>query len=428
MNSYQNSMDFLDLAEQIIPLGSQTFSKSRTQYPIGVSPLFIDRGEGSKIWDIDGNEYVDFVNSLLAVSIGYNNENINTAVIEQLKKGVTFTLPSKLEYEVASLLVDIVPCAEMVRFGKNGSDATSAAIRLARAYTKRDYVAICGYHGWHDWYIGATTRNFGVPTATSGLTFPFAYNDIDDLERLLIRNKDKFAAIIMEPINSTYPKPGYLEAVRELANQHKVVLVFDEICTGARLAPGGAQELFNVVPDLCSMGKGLANGHPLSAIMGKRDIMELCSEIFFSGTFGGETLSLAAARQVLTMVKSGVVTKQLEQTGTKVINGAREIVADNGLSDIFSFSGHPSWSFINISRKTINDTMLLKTLFLQEMFKRGVLVLSSHNISYAHSASDVAQLLTAYSETMIVIKNSLKTNTIEQSLDCDPLKMLFSVR
>ena len=428
MNSYQNSLDFLDLVEKVIPLGSQTFSKSRTQYPVGVSPLFIERGEGSKIWDIDGNEYVDFVNSLLAVSIGYNNVSINTAVIEQLKKGVTFTLPSKLEYEVASLLVDIVPCAEMVRFGKNGSDATSAAIRLARAYTKRDYVAICGYHGWHDWYIGATTRNFGVPTATSELTFPFAYNDIDDLERLLIRNKDKFAAIIMEPINSTYPKPGYLEAVRELANQHKVVLVFDEICTGARLAPGGAQELFNVVPDLCSMGKGLANGHPLSAIMGKRDIMELCSEIFFSGTFGGETLSLAAARQVLTMVKSGVVTKQLEQTGTKVINGAREIVADNGLSDIFSFSGHPSWSFINISRKTINDTMLLKTLFLQEMFKRGVLVLSSHNISYAHSASDVAQLLTAYSETMIVIKNSLKTNTIEQSLDCDPLKLLFSVR
>ncbi len=428
MNSYQNSMDFLDLAEKIIPLGSQTFSKSRTQYPVGVSPLFIDRGEGSKVWDIDGNQYVDFANSLLAVSIGYNHASVNAAVIEQLKKGVSFSLPSKLEYEVASLLVDMVPCAEMVRFGKNGSDATSAAIRLARAYTQRDYVAVCGYHGWHDWYIGTTTKNLGVPAATSGLSFSFPYNDIDALEHLLSSHKDKFAAIIMEPINAVYPTPGYLEAVRELATKHKVVLIFDEICTGARLSPGGAQELFGVTPDLCAMGKGLANGHPLSAVMGKREIMELCSEIFFSGTFGGENLSLAAAKEVLTLVKSGVVTKKLEQTGSKIMEGVRGIVTDNGLDGIFSFSGHPSWSFINISRETVNDTMLLKTLFLQEMFKRGILVLSAHNISYAHSSSDVTQLLAAYSETMAIIKNIVKKNNVRDSLECEPLKLLFKVR
>ena len=428
MTVYKNSTEFLSIAESIIPLGSQTFSKSRTQYPVGASPLFIDRGDGSRVWDIDGNEYIDFVNSLLAVSIGYNNPVINKAVIEQLKKGVTFTLPSTLEYDVARLLVDIVPCAEMVRFAKTGSDATSAAIRLARAYSKRNLIAVCGYHGWHDWYIGTTTKNSGVPPTVSELSFVFPYNDIDALESLLISKKGKFAAIIMEPMNSVYPAAGYLQKVRELADQHKVVLIFDEICTGARLAPGGAQELFGIKPDLCTMGKGLANGHPLSAVMGKREIMELCSEIFFSGTFGGETLSLAAAKQVLTMVKSGIVTKKLEQTGTKIIDGVREIVADNGLDEIFSFSGHPSWSFINISRSTINDQMLLKTLFLQEMFKRGMLLLSSHNISYAHSTSDITQLLGAYSETMAVIKNSLKTNTIEQSLDCEPLKMLFSVR
>lgn len=428
MNLYQNSMDFLDLVEKIIPLGSQTFSKSRVQYPVGVSPLFIDRGEGSKIWDIDGNEYVDFVNSLLAVSIGYNHASVNAAVIEQLKKGVSFTLPSKLEYEVASLLVDIVPCAEMVRFGKNGSDATSAAIRLARAYTKRDFVAVCGYHGWHDWYIGTTTKNLGVPTATAELTFSFPYNDIDALERLLKSNKNKFAAIIMEPINAVYPKPGYLEAVKELANQHKVVLIFDEICTGARLAPGGAQELFDVTPDLCVMGKGLANGHPLSAVMGKREIMELCSEIFFSSTFGGETLSLAAAKQVLTMVQSGVVTKKLEETGLTIIKGVKDIVSSCDLDDIFSLSGHPSWSFINISRETTEDVMLVKTLFLQEMFKRGIIILSSHNISYSHSLSDVDLLLAAYAETMTIIKNSLKKNNVRESLECEPLKLLFKIR
>jgi glutamate-1-semialdehyde 2,1-aminomutase len=428
VNSYQNSMDFLDLVEKIIPLGSQTFSKSRTQYPVGVSPLFIERGEGSKVWDIDGNKYVDFVNSLLAVSIGYNHPSVNAAVTEQLKKGVSFSLPSKLEYEVASLLVDMVPCAEMVRFGKNGSDATSAAIRLARAYTQRDCIAVCGYHGWHDWYIGTTTKNLGVPAVSSDLSFSFPYNDIDALERLLISHKDNFAAIIMEPMNAVYPSLGYLEAVREIATKHKVVLIFDEICTGARLSPGGAQELFGVTPDLCVMGKGLANGHPLSAVLGKREIMELCSEIFFSGTFGGENLSLAAAKEVLTLVKTGVVTKKLEQTGSIIMEGVRGIVADNGLDGIFSVSGHPSWSFINISRETVNDVMLLKTLFLQEMFKRGILVLSSHNISYAHSSSDVTKLLVAYSETLSVLKDSIKNNSVRDTLECEPLKLLFKVR
>lgn len=428
MNPFQNSTDFLEKAEMIIPLASQTFSKSRVQYPVGVSPLFIDRGEGSKAWDIDGNQYIDFVNSLLAVSIGYKNPSVNNAVIEQLKKGISFSLPSKLEYEVASLLVDMVPCAEMVRFGKNGSDATSAAIRLARAYTKCDYIAVCGYHGWHDWYIGTTTKNLGVPDAISGLTFPFPYNDINALEHLLCSHKDKFAAIIMEPINSSYPLPGYLEAVRELATKHQVVLIFDEICTGARLSPGGAQELFGVTPDLCAMGKGLANGHPLSAVMGRREIMELCTEIFFSGTFGGENLSLAAAKEVLTLVKSGDVTKKLELTGSKIIEGVSKIVADNELNEIFSISGHPSWSFINIARKSIDETMLLKTLFLQEMFKRGILILSTHNISYAHSSSDVIKLLAAYSETMGIIKNSLRNNNVRDYLECEPLKLLFKVR
>jgi len=428
MNSFQNSTSFLESAEMIIPLGSQTFSKSRVQYPVGVSPLFIDRGEGSRVWDIDDNQYIDFVNSLLAVSIGYNNDSVNAAVTEQLKKGVSFSLPTKLEYEVASLLVDIVPCAEMVRFGKNGSDATTAAVRLARAYTQRDYIAVCGYHGWHDWYIGTTSKNLGVPEASSGLSFPFPYNNLDALEKLLCSHKNKFAAIIMEPINSVYPEPGYLEAVKELAIKHKVVLIFDEICTGARLSPGGAQELFNVTPDLCVMGKGLANGHPLSAIMGKREIMELCSEIFFSGTFGGENLSLAAAKQVLMMVKSGVVTKKLEHTGSKIIKCVREIVADNNLNNIFSFSGHPSWSFINISRETVDDMMVLKTLFLQEMFKRGVLILSTHNISYAHSSSDVTKLLLAYSETMEIIKNAVKNDNVRNLLECEPLKLLFKVR
>src|SRR3990172_7746275 len=180
-NRYAQSEAMLTRALQSIPLGSQTFSKSITQYPRGVSPLFLTRGKGSRVWDVDGNEYIDFVNALAAISLGYNDPDVNNAVISQLEEGTIFTLPHELEIKVAEKIVEMVPCAEMARFGKNGSDATSGAIRLARAYTKRDHVAVCGYHGWQDWYIGSTARNLGVPKATRDPTHVFTYNYIDSL-------------------------------------------------------------------------------------------------------------------------------------------------------------------------------------------------------------------------------------------------------
>ena len=175
---YKQSEAFLKKVEKIIPLGSQTFSKSKTQFPYGVAPYFIEKGLGAKVWDLDGNEYTDFVNGLLSISLGYQDPDVDAAVKKQLKNGVSFSLPHRLEYELAEKIIDMVPCAEMVRYGKNGSDATAGAIRVARAYTGRDHVATCGYHGWQDWSIGATTRNLGVPEATSQLAHAFKYNDI----------------------------------------------------------------------------------------------------------------------------------------------------------------------------------------------------------------------------------------------------------
>ena len=274
-------------ARRTIPLGTQTFSKSYTQYPHGVSPYFIARGKGSHVWDIDGNEYVDFVNALCSVTLGYGDTDVDSAVRTQLDDGVIFSLPHPIETEVAEAIVEMVPCAEAVRFGKNGSDATSGAIRLARAYTKRDRVAVCGYHGWQDWYIGSTARSAGVPDAVKQLTHSFAYNDLESLNRLLDAHPNDFAAVILEPMNVTYPKPGFLESVRELTEQRGIILIFDETITGFRFANGGAQELFGVTPDLATFGKGLANGYPLSAIAGRSDIMKLMEEIFFSFTFGG---------------------------------------------------------------------------------------------------------------------------------------------
>lgn len=428
MEKYNKSLEHLKKVQEIIPLGSQTFSKSFKQYPLGVSPLFIEKGEASRVWDIDGNEYIDFVNSLLAVSIGYNNTEINDAVKKQLEIGVSFSLPTKIEYDVAELLIEMVPCAEMVRFGKNGSDVTSAAVRLARGYTGKQRIAVCGYHGWHDWYIGTTTKDLGVPTSVSNLTHTFKYNDIESLSSLLEKYHNQFAAIILEPMNFIYPKKGFLEGVRALADKHNIILIFDEICTGLRYAKGGAQELFGVQPDLCVLGKGLANGFPLSALLGRKKIMEMCSEIFFSGTFGGEAVSLAAAKQVLTMVRDRDILEKIRTIGQKVILGVEKIILDNRLDKIISISGHPSWSFITINGRDETETMLVKTLFLQEMFNHGVLILFTHNISYAHSQADVDYLLGAYIKVFRKIKSALENGTLINDVKCAPLEVLFKVR
>ncbi|MBW1735929.1 MAG: aminotransferase class III-fold pyridoxal phosphate-dependent enzyme, partial [Deltaproteobacteria bacterium] len=256
ISRYRKSKEFLTRAEKVIPLASQTFSKSHIQYP-EASPYFLVRGKGSRVWDVDGNEYIDFVNGLLPVILGYCDPDVDKAVMEQMKKGVTFSLASPLECELAEMLVDLIPCAEMVRFGKSGSDATAGAVRVARAYTGRERVAVCGYHGWQDWYIGSTVRNKGVPECVRRLTHSFTYNDLSSLERLFDQYPGEIAVVILEPMNVEDPAPRFLEGVKEVTHKHGAILVFDEIITGFRYALGGAQELFGVVPDLAAVGKSM---------------------------------------------------------------------------------------------------------------------------------------------------------------------------
>lgn len=428
MRKFTLSEAYLARAQKVIPLGSQTFSKSRTQYPYGVSPYFIRRAEGSRAWDLDGNEYIDFVSSLAAVTLGYNDPDVNTAVREQLESGVIFSLPHPIEAEVAELICEMVPCAEMVRFGKNGSDATSGAIRLARAYTGRDRVAVCGYHGWQDWYIGSTTRNRGVPKATQQLTHTFTYNDLESLEHLLAEHSGDFAAVILEPMNVAYPSSGFLEGVKLLAQEHGALLVFDETITGFRFSKGGAQEYFGVTPDLATFGKGLANGYPLSAIAGRRDVMKLMEEIFFSFTFGGEALSLAAAKATLTKLKTQPVVATLVARGEAIMAGAGGIIEKEKLSDVFAVSGHPTWSFLNIRDARGARAFEIKTLWMQELLQRGILSVGSHNLSYAHSQHDVEVLIKTYSEVLPMIGRALDEGLLREALRCEPLAPLFKVR
>ena len=396
VSRYANSEKWLERALKTIPLGSQTFSKSKTQYPTGVSPYFLVRGIGSRVWDVDGNEYIDLVNSLAAVTLGYNDPDVTRAVEAQLKDGVIFSLPHPLEAQVAEKIVEMVPCAEMVRFGKNGSDATAGAIRIARAYTGRDHVAVCGYHGWQDWYIGSTARNLGVPKSTREMTHTFTYNNIESLQKLFTEYKDQFAAVILEPMNVAYPENGFLEAVKELTHKNGAVLVFDETITGFRYSKGGAQEYFGVTPDLATFGKGLANGYPVSAVAGRADLMRLMEEVFFSFTFGGETLSLAASLATMTKLQKEPVIETIAATGKKIMEGLNALIEKHDAGSFLSTAGHPTWSFLVIKDTPSYSMWEIKTLFLQEMFARGILTIGTHNVSFAHTAKDVSTVITAY--------------------------------
>lgn len=420
---YSASNEHFNRAIKSIPTGSQTFSKSHYSLPKGAAPLFIEKGKGSHVWDIDGNEYIDLVNGLLSVSLGYCNEDVDQAIIDQLKQGITFSLPHKLETEVAEKLIDMIPCAEMVRFGKNGTDATSAAIRLARAFTGKDKVAICGYHGWQDWYIGTTTRKIGVPDKTAELSMCFKFNDLSSLIKLFKNQKD-IAAVILEPMSSAAPEEGFLKGIKALCKEHNAVLIFDEMITGFRFHNGGAQALFDVTPDLATFGKGMANGMPISAIVGRAEIMQYMDKIFYSGTFGGETLSLAAANCVIDVYNSQHVVKHFANIGKLIADGIFDLTAKYGI-EWFSLIGHDSWKIMLIDH---DDEVLIKSILIQELCKNGVLTIGTHNISYAMNNSDVDKILKAYDSALFSINNAIKKNCLADLLAGEIIKPVFKVR
>jgi glutamate-1-semialdehyde aminotransferase len=425
---YSKSTKFLHRAEKSIPLGSQTFSKSRTQYPVGVSPLFINRANGTYVWDIDGNKYIDLVNSLAAITIGYKNKKIDNSVRKQMKKGSIFSLPGILEAEVAELIIETVPSAEMVRFAKNGSDVTTAAIRLSRAYTGKEEIAFCGYHSWQDWYIGSTSMNKGVPKDVAKLSHRFIYNDIESLRKIFENRPNKIAAVILEPMTSEYPKNNFLNEVKGLAKKNNSILIFDETITGYRYSIGGAQLEFNVTPDLTTLGKGIANGYPLSAIVGKREIMNEIENIFFSGTFGGELLSLAAAKTVIQMHLNFDITGRITSVGSKIALELQKIINSYKMEEFLHISGHPTWKFLNWEGNEKFNTQVIKTYFMQEMFKKGVLVLSTHNNSLSLTEKISEQVINIYGEVISDLSKSISDTSLLSKLHVKPIQPLFTLR
>lgn len=424
--NFSNSNSFLKKVLKVIPLGSQTFSKSHVQYPENLSPLFLQKGQGSRVWDMDGNVFIDLVNGLMSNVLGYNDEAVNKAIVSQLNRGISFSLPTELEYTLANLLIQIIPCAEMVRFGKTGTDVTSAAVRLSRAYTQRDKVLVCGYHGWQDWYIGTTTRNLGVPKTVSALTDVVPYNDLNTLENLL--KTREYAAFIMEPVNLFEPAVGYLQSVRQLTQQHGTVLVFDEIVTGFHFALGGAQEYFGVTPDLACFGKGLGNGMPISAIVGKSEIMKLMDAIFFSGTFGGEALSLAAGIAVIEKMQQEPVINHLWHFGKELADELQSLIQTYDLTQVIKLNGYAPWKILTFHDADNISSSAIRTFLQKEMIENGILMLTTHNISYAMNHHDREEIIRAYDNSLGKLRESLMNNSLLADLECPIVQSIFKVR
>ncbi len=422
------SQAWLERSRKVIPGCAQTFSKGYTQYVQGVAPIFLERGKGCRVWDVDGNPYIDYVQGLLPNILGYAHEGVNAAVAAQLSQGHSFSLPHPLEVQLAERLTRLIPCAEMVRFGKNGSDATSGAVRAARAFTGRERIACCGYHGWQDWYVGSTTRNAGVPKAVRELTHPFPYNDLASLEKLLEEHHGELAAVIMEPVNFVEPAPGFLEGVKHLAQHHGALLIFDEICTGFHFGLGGAQKLFGVTPDLACFGKAMGNGFPISCVVGRADAMRVFDDIFFSFTFAGEVAAMAAAMKVLDVLEQTDALARMEANGRTLQDGIAAMAREAGLGQRVRAVGRPQWSLMKFSDQNGADSPLLKNLFQQEAVKRGVLLLVTHNLTAAHDAQAIHQTLEIYAEVLKTLAMWLEDSNPARFLEGPMTQPVFRVR
>lgn len=408
-------------ATHLIPAHSQTLAKGPTQYVQGVAPNYLQRGSGARVWDVDGNEYLDYNMGIGPISLGYAYPAVDEAIKQQLNEGITFSLPHPLEVELAEKLRQILPNAHSVRYGKTGAEVTSAAVRLARAYTGRDNVLCCGYHGWHDWYIGVTGRNAGVPTAVKNLVHTFNYNDINSLIEGL---DDDTACVILEPMAFDFPQDNFLHRLKGACQGNGTLLIFDEMWTGFRLALGGAQTYFQVLPDLACYSKAIANGMPLAVLTGREDIMEMLDEeVFFFSTFGGETLSLAAALATINEMERYDVPDYLAKQGQKLLDGYNAIASLLAIPYTLC-KGHPARTMVTFSAE-YGDPLHLKSLMQQEMIKRGILWSGFHNLSFSHSDEDIAYTLSVYEEVLPILETAVAENSVLERLHGRPVQPVF---
>jgi glutamate-1-semialdehyde aminotransferase len=413
-------------AKEIIPGGSQTFSKGVTQFVEGFAPKYLARGKGCRVWDPDGNEFIDYIMANQPLVLGYADPDVNAAVVEQLELGSTFSLMNELEVDVTELLIDNVPCAEAARFGKNGADATTVGVRIARAVTGREHLAYSGYHGWHDWYIANTDLNSGIPKFNQELGHSFSYNDLDSLQAIFDAHPDEIACVIMEPLAVLEPKDNFLQKVKDMAHQYGALLIFDEVITGFRFAMGGAQELTGVTPDLACLAKGISNGIPLSAIVGKKEYMWALEKTFFSFTYGGDCVGLSAAKACIPKLKREKVPDHLNEIGIVLKEGFNNLAVQYGVDEFVQCIGYPCRSIIAMDGKGRFDNLELKSYLQQELMRRGVMWAAYHSLSWSHKLADIHETLNAYDDALRLLSHAVRSDrSLRSFIEGIPVRPVF---
>lgn len=412
---YSESEALRRRAHAVIPGGAHTYSKGDDQFP-ELSPAFIERGKGCHVWDVDGNEFIEYGMGLRAVTLGHAFEPVVDAATRQMQYGANFTRPARIEVEVAEEFLRFIKGAEMVKFAKNGSDVTTAAVKLARAYTARDMIAICGdqpFFSTDDWFIGTGKMNAGIPQSVSDLTVQFRYNDLASLAELFDRHPEQIACVVMEAEAATQPGPGYLKQVKDLCEQRGAVLIFDEMITGFRWHLGGAQEFHQVVPHLSTFGKALGNGFAISALAGKAEIMSLGGlhhgqpRVFLlSTTHGAETHALAAAIATLHVYTEEGVVEFLWRQGELLRTLIEQSIRENRLENCFELLGRPCNLIFATRDGNGERSQSFRTLFMQEMIRRGVIA-PSFVVSFSHRDADIYRTAEAVHEALVVYRKAL---------------------
>lgn len=419
-------------AHDLVPGGCHTYAKGDDQFPSNAPP-FISRGAGCHSWDLDGREYIEYGMGLRAVTLGHGFAPVIEAVAGQLAHGVNFTRPSPIEVECAEQFLEIVASAEMVKFCKDGSHAVDGALRLARAHTGRDMVAICGDHPFFstsDWFIGTTDMNAGIPESTRQQVVKFSYGDIDSLAELFAQHPGRIAAVVMEAARLGEPQPGYLQSVKDTAHAHGALLIFDEMITGFRWHLGGAQNLYGVTPDLSTFGKALANGFSVSALAGRRDVMELGGSrhakervFLLSTTHGAETHQLAAAIATMRFYRDHPVVETLHARGERLRLGFMKAVAEHGISEYVGTVSRDCNLLFTTKDNDKQPSQPFRTLFMQEMVRRGVIA-PSFVVSYSHSEQDIDRTIEAAHEALRIYRLALE-NGVGGYLQGSPVKPVF---
>jgi glutamate-1-semialdehyde-2,1-aminomutase len=412
----KKSLELWKHAEGIIMNGTQLYSKMASVGVKGVSPIFFVKADGVYAWDYEGNKYIDYTMGLGPCFVGYNNPKVKKAIQKQLEIGSLFSLPNPLEIKAAETLIDIVPCAEMVRFLKTGSEATQAAVRIARAYTDREKIIKGHYHGWHEWCLADSTKSGGIPRVYKDTVFEVKYNDFDAVKKLFEQHKNEIACVIIEPIETELPKDNYLQKLRDITEQNGALLIYDEVVTGFRFALGGAQEYFGVIPDIAVFGKAMGGGLPLSAVAGKKEIMQKVKDkIFVSSTFGGELLSLAAFIAVVDILKTESVYERIFSIGNRIKDDFNKLAQRHGSKiECIGLGPRLDFHYRNINGQ---EDIKVKTLFMQEVVKRGIFFVWNMLPSYKLSDKDVEYTLKMFDEALQVTTNAEKKGTVATMLE-----------